>query len=99
MSTTTKVIIYRQDQATTKLVELKNNSQTLYDLKAELSNTDQNAFHYNYIFYTTGEAVQIVEEDAILTNVNGRIFCELVPKKNRKQGKNFFSGCFLYVTF
>jgi hypothetical protein len=94
METKTTVIIYIEDKQTTRFVEFKNDKPTLRDLKRH-TNKDIEILKYSFIFYTTGIAVQIVDEDAILPNVDGRIFCELVlntsSRKFKKQGKEFFN--------
>jgi hypothetical protein len=91
MTTPTTVLIYIEDSKEAKFVELVNDKPTLRDLKRQIIKLNIDVFSYRFIIYTTGIAVQIVDEDAILPNVDGRVFCELVPitsiRKFKKQGK------------
>jgi hypothetical protein len=71
-------------------VELENDKLTLRDLKRQI-HKEIEILNYKFIIYTTGIAVQIVDDETILPNVDGRVFCELIKltssRKFKKQGK------------
>jgi hypothetical protein len=82
----TDLIFIIEDLKTAKIVKFENDKPTLCDLKRQIKN-DIEITEYKYIIYTTGIAVQIVDEDAILPTVDGRVFCELVSKTSSRKFK------------